>query len=42
MANLNFGPLERSEKDACCCDYIATPRKSEIFCDPEAQFGQEK
>ncbi|WP_156161347.1 hypothetical protein [Methanosarcina sp. 1.H.A.2.2] len=23
-----------------CCDYIATPRKSPISCDPGAQFGR--
>jgi hypothetical protein len=27
------------KRAAYCCDYIATPRKSPIFCDPEAQFG---
>ncbi|WP_156161309.1 hypothetical protein [Methanosarcina sp. 1.H.A.2.2] len=27
------------KRTAYCCDYIATPRKSLISCDPEAQFG---
>ncbi|WP_255350240.1 hypothetical protein [Methanosarcina sp. 1.H.A.2.2] len=27
------------KRTAYCCDYIATPRKSSISCDPKAQFG---
>jgi hypothetical protein len=28
-----------SEKDTVLLDYIATSRKSPIFCDPEAELG---
>ncbi|WP_440948747.1 hypothetical protein ACSAZL_11230 [Methanosarcina sp. T3] len=28
------------KRTSCCCDYIATPRKSSISCDPEAKLGR--
>jgi hypothetical protein len=31
--------LSGAKRTAGCCDYIATPRKSSISCDPESQFG---
>ncbi|HIH94746.1 TPA: hypothetical protein HA338_12215 [Methanosarcina acetivorans] len=30
---------KRVKRTSCCCDYIATPRKSPISCDPEAKLG---
>jgi hypothetical protein len=34
--------LSEAKRTSCCCDYIATPRKSPIFCDPEAELKAEK
>ncbi|WP_155396713.1 hypothetical protein [Methanosarcina barkeri] len=31
--------LSEAKRASCCCDYIATPRKSPFFCDPEAKLG---
>ncbi|WP_440945850.1 hypothetical protein ACSAZL_17370 [Methanosarcina sp. T3] len=31
--------MKRPKRTSCCCDYIATPRKSPISCDPEAKLG---
>ncbi|HOQ65459.1 MAG TPA: hypothetical protein PLY82_05835 [Methanosarcina thermophila] len=32
--------MSEAKRAACCCTCSATPRKSSIFCDPEAQFGR--
>ncbi|WP_156164095.1 hypothetical protein [Methanosarcina sp. 2.H.T.1A.3] len=34
--------MNAAKRTAYCCDYIATPRKSSIYCDPKAQFGWRK
>jgi hypothetical protein len=31
--------LSEAKRTACCCTCSATPSKSSIYCDPEAQFG---
>ncbi|WP_158024051.1 hypothetical protein [Methanosarcina horonobensis] len=28
------------KQTSCCCNYIATPMKSPISCDPEAKLGE--
>jgi hypothetical protein len=33
--------LREVKRAACCCDYVATPRKSPIFYALEAKFGLE-
>ncbi|WP_156161344.1 hypothetical protein [Methanosarcina sp. 1.H.A.2.2] len=32
--------MSEAKRTVYCCDYIATPRKSPISCNPEAQFGR--
>ncbi|WP_141706504.1 MULTISPECIES: hypothetical protein [Methanosarcina] len=32
--------MSEAKRASCCCDYIATPRNSTIFCDPDAKLGQ--
>ncbi|HOA69079.1 MAG TPA: hypothetical protein PK669_07995 [Methanosarcina thermophila] len=34
--------MSEAKRAACCCTCSATPRKSKIFCDPEAQFGRDE
>ncbi|WP_255350268.1 MULTISPECIES: hypothetical protein [unclassified Methanosarcina] len=31
--------MSEAKRTSYCCDYIATPRKSPIFCDPDAKLG---
>ncbi|WP_156161155.1 MULTISPECIES: hypothetical protein [unclassified Methanosarcina] len=31
--------MREAKRTAGCCDYIATPWKSPISCDPDSQFG---
>src|SRR5665647_2028933 len=35
-----FVLLSEAKRTSCCCTCSATPRKSPIFCDPEAKLGQ--
>ncbi|MHB8101609.1 MAG: hypothetical protein ACYDEF_05400 [Methanosarcina sp.] len=32
--------MSEAKRTSCCCTCSATPRKSEIFCDPEAKLGK--
>jgi len=32
--------LSEAKRTSCCCTCSATPRKSPIFCDPEAKLGK--